>query len=215
MKTISLLLALLLVACSPSTETAQSATSEASNSAADPADSPAEPVTIEPEAPARMTALEQFVYDPFDPGFDYSMIAGDVMEKILERFGSPDTTDVWTGEGGSLSQHTLEYRNLRFVTGAREQSGTAWLESIEISGDEYELKSGLRIGSNREQFVEAFELTGYVRYPDRLVLEVNVWEESTVPATGREMRVDGFFELTVEFDESDSASVIRITRTGH
>lgn len=158
--------------------------------------------------------MRHFAMDPFENPIGHSLVLADAKRKVMERFGAPIQNETRTRQDRTsdavFTISVLHYAGLKFVIGQAEEAGASWIEKIEITGNEYSLKYGLKIGAPRASVIPALQASNYLESENRLQMTAYVWEERTdVPSRpGEVVRVEGEVDVLVEFNQA--AAVTRI-----
>ena len=168
------------------------------------------------------TPLQAFLLDPFEQPIGRSMVLKDVKEKVLQRFGEPKKTDVafevdeYGGPGAQNRLSTLHYPGLIIEIGDRPGSSAAWLNGIEITGEQYRLKYELGVGANHQDVLDALQPGSYTDTPGLLKMRAELWEKQFGDCPEHDSRVDASVELVFEFDATDQVSnIMWIPLAGH
>ena len=101
----------------------------------------------------------QFALDPFADSIGHSIKLGNAKAKIFEQFGRPIRQEVSTAKERTsdiiLTYYFLQYEGLDFGLVERED-GRTFITGIVITGNAYELKYRVQIGSTRTKIVSLF-----------------------------------------------------------
>ena len=101
-----------------------------------------------------------FALDPFAKPIGYSVLNGDAKEKVLDRFGEPIEQEVSTVPtrfpGESYTSYKFRYEGFSLTVGKWPDREHSWIESVEIIGNALDLKSGVRVGSTRDEIAAVF-----------------------------------------------------------
>ena len=145
---------------------------------------------------AKFSALNAFFHEPFKQPLGYSFFSWDAKERILDRFGEPNSESSSRNPARTsdeiLWNTTLTYSGITFVVGESVDRTRTWLVSIEVRDSEHILANGLRVGSSRMDVVETFRNSPYMEYDGGIRFATEIWEargEITL-ATAMELRVD-------------------------
>ena len=145
---------------------------------------------------AEFSALSAFFHEPFKQPLGYSFFSWDAKERILDRFGEPNTESSSRYPARTsdeiLRSTTLTYSGITFVVGESVDQTRTWLESIDVHSSEHILANGLRVGSSQTDVVEAFQDSPYMKYDGGMRFGTEIWAargEVTL-ATAMELRVD-------------------------
>lgn len=168
------------------------------------------------------TPLQIFLLDPFEDPTGRSMFLKDVKEKVLQRFGEPQKTDVavepdyHTVGDVQIRTSTLIYSGLRFVIIDRPGTPDVWLSGIEITGQQYQLKYGLGVGAIHQDILDKLQPGSYNDTPNLLTIRGDIWEKRFGKCSQHDTRVDASVELVFEFDATERVSKIKWTlQAGH
>jgi hypothetical protein len=168
------------------------------------------------------TPLEMFSLDPFEEPIGYSMVFGDVMERVIQRFGEPKETtteyefDRYGGDGAKIRLSTLYYPDLIIKIGSRPRAGESWLNGIEITGKQYRLKSNLGVGASHQDILTAFQPDNYVDEHGLLKIRMDIWEKRYGECPEHDSLVNASVRLVFEFDAADRVVKINwIPEAGH
>ena len=168
------------------------------------------------------TPLQVFSLDPFEEPIGYSLVLGDVRERVIQRFGEPQETmitfevDRYGGEGSEIRLSTLHYPGLIIKIGDRPGYKRSWLNGLEITGEQYQLKFKLEIGASHQDVLDALQPGNYNDTPGLLKMYEDIWEKRYGDRAENDTRVDGSVGLVFEFDATDRVSkIIWIARPGH
>jgi len=168
------------------------------------------------------TPLQVFSFDPFEEPIGYSMVIGDVREKVLQRFGEPKNIkiafefDKYSVELAQIRFSTLHYPGLKIVIADRPGNSEAWLNGIEITGEQYRLKYKLGVGANHQDVLDALQPGSYTDTPGLLKMRAELWEKQFGDCPEHDSRVDASVELVFEFDATDQVSnIMWIPLAGH
>ena len=154
---------------------------------------------------ADSSALIAFFHEPFDQPLGYRLFAWDAKERILSRFGDPDSRKA-SRYASRTSQEklwstTYTYSGISFVIGESEDRSRTWIEKIDVQGGDHALAYSLRIGSTRSDVEAAFRDTHYIEFERGLRFEAEIWE-----ARGQKT-LTAAMELRIELGADD-----RVTR---
>ncbi len=159
-----------------------------------------------------LSALQNFLLDPFEQPIGHSMVLSDAKEKILQRFGEPQKVDIVSIPNryaeGDIKYSTLHYSGLAIQIAEYPGRSESWLTRIEITGEQYQLKNDLRTGVKRGNVLEWLRPTNFTESQNRLTIFENIWEERTDVRTGHVHRVDASIKLEIAFDAGDRVSRI-------
>ena len=168
------------------------------------------------------TPLQAFLFDPFEEPTGRSMVLEDLKEKILRRFGEPQSTDVafehdYRSSGDvQIRTSTLNYSGLKFTISDRLGTTDAWLNGIEITGEQYRLKYKLGVGASHQDVLDALQPGNYADSPGLLTIRGDIWEKRFGECPEHDTRVDASAALEFEFDATDRVSKIMwIPLAGH
>ena len=145
---------------------------------------------------ADSSALSAFFHEPFEQPLGFSFFAWDAKERILSRFGDPDSKKS-SRHSSRTSQEklwstTLTYSGISFVIGESEDRSRTWIEKIDVQGGDHVLAYGLRIGSPRSDVEAAFRDAHYIEFERGLRFVAEVWEakgQKTL-TTAMELRIE-------------------------
>lgn len=129
---------------------------------------------------ANLSALNAFFHEPFQEPLGYSFFGWDAKERVLSRFGDPDSVES-SRYSARTSQETLwsttyTYSGISFVFGESEDRSRSWIEKIDVRSDDHILAYGLRVGSSRADVEAAFQESRYVEIDRGLRYSSEVWE---------------------------------------
>jgi hypothetical protein len=113
----------------------------------------------EPRDKRQAINLERFANNGFDPSIPCFHVDCEpqekkpIRERLLERFGQPQSSRPWQEpnprEAGTIDEYTAwEYQGLTIIT------VTSWLRSITLTSPNYKLRHGLRIGLPFSEFTK-------------------------------------------------------------
>ena len=162
-----------------------------------------------------------FALDPFAEPIGYSILEGDAMEKILRRFGKPLEENVSTVPtrfpGETFTTYFFRFEDVAFSVGKWPDRGHSWIETIEIDGNAHRLKSGVRIGSSREQIIAIFSPPKFFAKANPMWINASIFEkQDDVGEDGITPQTDGaVFRITFEFDADDRVSRVSVSTSGH
>ncbi len=167
--------------------------------------------------------LTLFMLDPFEQPIGYSLVYSDVGDRILERFGEPESTDIAYevdryGADGSYNRiSTLHYPGLTIQFGDRAGTGNqnVWLNWIELTGTQYRLKHDLGIGANHQDVLVALQLERINDSLDTLTVRKEVWEKRFAEDPDNDTQVGTSVRLAFEFDASGQVEKITWDYGGH
>ena len=170
-----------------------------------------------------ISPLTLFLLDPFEEPIGHSLVYSDVGERILERFGESESTDVtyevdrYGAEGSENRISTLHYPGLTIQIGDRSGTGNknVWLIEIELTGKQYRLKHELGIGANHQDVLIALQPASYNDSPNALTMRKEVWEKRFADDSENDVQVGTTARLRFEFDESDQIKKIVWSYGGH
>jgi hypothetical protein len=158
-----------------------------------------------------------FALDPFAEPIGYSVLDGDAKGKVLCRFGEPIEQEVSTVPtrfpGETYFSYVLRYKDLSFTIGKWPDRDHSWIESVEILGNAYELKSGIRIGSTREEVAAAFSPPEHYAQANPMKVSASIFEkQSDVGEDGITINSSGsLYKISFEFDADDRVSKVSIS----
>lgn len=160
---------------------------------------------------SQLATLQEFLLDPFEEPIGHSMVLSDVKEKTLQRFGEPKKVDIVSKPDrqtdGDIQYSTLHYAGLLIQIAERPGRSHSWLTRIEITGEQYQLKNDLRVGTKRGDVLERLRPTNFTEAANRLTIYEEIWEERS-NRLGDLARVDASIQLEIEFDAADRTSKI-------
>jgi hypothetical protein len=160
--------------------------------------------------------LHDFFHEPFEMPLAYSMVLADARDRVLGRFGSPDaqeSTRYAARTSDELLWYTvLNYGGMTITLGESEDRTRSWLESIEVTDNEYRLRFGLHIGASHSDIVNCFRDIHYVERNHELQYDAEIWESRTDTKyrPGEAVTVTSAMELTLTFDDNGRVSRILI-----
>lgn len=158
-----------------------------------------------------------FALDPFAEPIGYSILNGDAKESVLFRFGDPDEQKVSTVPtrfpGEAYTSYELRYKDVSFKVGKWPDRNHSWIESIKISGNAHELKSGVRMGMTRSEIATIFSPPENYAQANPMQIAASIFEQqsdvgddgTTVDSTG------AMYSITFEFDADDRVSKVSIS----
>ena len=154
--------------------------------------------------------------EPFEKPLGYSMVLGDASERILTRFGQPKSqksTRYAARTNDELLWNTVfSYNGITISIGESEDRSWSWLDSIEITSDEYPLRFGIEVGAFRDDITKVFFGIPYVEGDEELRYHAEIWESRTDSKyqPGKVVTVGSAMELTLFFDSAGRVSRILI-----
>lgn len=158
-----------------------------------------------------------FALDPFAEPIGYSILNGDAKEKVLRRFGEPIEQEVSTVparfQAETYTSYDLRYKDVSFKVGKWPDREHSWIESVEIFGNAHGLKSGIRIGSTRDEVAEIFSPPKHSMQSNPMEVAANIVEkQSDVGEDGLTVDSPGaLYSITFEFDADDRVSKVSIS----
>jgi hypothetical protein len=158
-----------------------------------------------------------FALDPFDEPIGYSVLDGDARQKVLRRFGEPIEQEVSTVSnrfpGETYTSYDFRYKDVSFTVGKWPDREHSWIQSVEIVGNAYKLKSGIRIGSTRDEVAAFFSPPNHYATANPMEVSVSIFEkQSDVSEVGITIDSHGaLYSLSFEFDAEDRVSKVSIT----
>jgi len=168
------------------------------------------------------TPLQVFSFDPFEEPVGYSLVIGDVTERVIQRFGEPHKIDVafegdrYGGEGAKIRFSTLHYPGLKIKIGDRTGASRSWLNGIELTGEQYRLKYELGVGATRQDILDVLQPDSYTNTPGLLTMRAELWEKQFADCPEHDSRVDASAKLVFEFDATDQVSKFMwVPQAGH
>ena len=165
------------------------------------------------------TPLTAFLLDSFEEPIGHSIVLSDAKEKVLQRFGEPQQVEIVSipdrYSDGDITHSTLHYAGL--VIEIAEYSGQrySWLNRIEITGEQYQLKYDLRIGASHQDVLDALQPGSYTDTPTLLAMGKELWEKRFAVHSEDDVQVGTSVGLTFEFDASDRVIKIEWIRQEH
>ena len=165
------------------------------------------------------TPLQAFLLDPFEKPIGRSMVLSDAKEKVLQRFGEPQQVEIVSIPNryadNDITHSTLHYAGL--VIEIAEYSGQchSWLNRIEITGEQFQLKYDLRIGASHQDVFDSLQPESYSDSPTLLAMGAAIWEKRFGEHSEDDFRVGSSVGLTFEFDASERVSKIEWIRQEH
>jgi hypothetical protein len=157
-----------------------------------------------------------FAMDPFDKPISHSYSLGNAREQVLLRFGDPIEMSVSTHEtrwpDETQTTYSLVYADIQFVIGQRNEQPNTWIERIGITGNTYDLKYGVRIGTPRAEIVSLFAPTEHQASNNPMLVSVPTLETQTSfdETRGKIVGYTPTFDIAFEFDDNESLSRISI-----
>jgi hypothetical protein len=158
-----------------------------------------------------------FALDPFAEAIGYSVLNGDAKGKVLCRFGEPIEQKVSTVPtrfpGETYISYEFSYKDISFRVGKWPDREHSWIESLEIVGNAHELKSGVRIGSTRDEVIAVFSPPEHYAQANPMGISANIFEkQSDVGKDGITIDSPGaLYNITFEFDADDRVSRVSIS----
>lgn len=158
-----------------------------------------------------------FALDPFEEPIGYSVLEGNAKEKVLGRFGVPleeiAATVPTRFPGETYTSYFIRFEDVAFTIGKWPDRAHSWIETIEIDGDAHGLKSGIRIGSTRDDVFAVFSPPANYAQANPVQVSTSIFETpADVGEDGLTVDSDGaFYQITFEFGTNDRVSKLLIT----
>ena len=163
--------------------------------------------------------LQVFLLDPFEEPIGHSMVLSDAKEKTLQRFGEPQKVDIVSKPDryadGDVTHSTLHYAGLVIEIAEYSGQSHSWLNRIEITGEQYQLKYDLRIGASHQDVLDSLQPSSYSDTPSLLKMHEDIWERRFGDSPEDDVQVGSSAQLMFEFDATDRVSKIMWIRLGH
>lgn len=162
------------------------------------------------------TARLSFAMDPFENPISHSYSLGDAKEKVLRRFGEPSETSVSTYEtrwvGETQTSYRLAYADVEFVIVSSDEEPATWIESIEITGNDHDLKFGIHIGTSRAEIISRFAPAEHhvAGNPMRVSVPTLETRGGSAESQGENEDYTPTIDITFEFDEEDRLNKLSI-----
>jgi hypothetical protein len=160
-----------------------------------------------------------FALDPFEEPIGYLILEGNAKEMILRRFGEPIEDHVsivpTRFPDETYTSYSYRFEDISFTVGKWPDRDHSWIESIEIDGNSHRLKSGIGIGSSREQVASVFSPSERSSKANPMGVSVHIFEErSDVGEGGSTLDGPGAtYDILFEFDEGDRVRKILVNMT--
>ncbi len=158
-----------------------------------------------------------FALDPFAEPIGYSVQHGDARERVLGRFGEPIEQEVSTVPtrfpGETYTSFDFRYEDVSIKIGKWPDRKHSWIERVEITGNANELKSGVRIGSTRDEIAAVFSPPEHNAEANPMEVSANIFEEqSDVGKDGGTIDSPGaLYTISFEFDGEDRVRKVSIS----
>jgi hypothetical protein len=167
---------------------------------------------------AEVRRTTDFLYDPFDPPIDRSIVDDNALNKIRLRFGVPDreTSEIvidHTDPTDPVEILVWYYDGLTIHLQGTADEETRWINQIELVGGDFPLKYGLGLNVDRNEFVTVLEPSLLNNNERRIRFDSSYVETGVVE--GYEVRFGTLCVLVVEFDVEGKATKLTWNYYGH
>lgn len=158
-----------------------------------------------------------FALDPFAKPIGYSVLNGDAKEKVLCRFGEPIEQKIATEPtrfpGEAYTSYAFRYEDVSLTVGKWPDRDHSWILSVEIFGNAHKLKSGIRIGSTRDEVAAIFSPPEHYAQANPMEVSASIFEkQGDVGEDGVTVDSPGaLYNITFEFDADDRVSRVYIS----
>lgn len=159
-----------------------------------------------------LTPLQRFAIDPFEEPVGSSMVVGNALPKIRERFGIPtemlSTPFPDRTSDQMLTHTTLRYDGLLFNINEDADRKQSRIQRTEISGSSHALKYGLTIGSTKDDIFSVFGSEKYMEHGGQLRTSTHIWETCTDTEfrPGEEVTGEAYIEIVFDIDEMNTVT---------
>lgn len=158
-----------------------------------------------------------FALDPFVQPIGYSILRGDAKVRVLYRFGEPIEQEISTVPTRfpeeTYTSYVLRYKDISFTIGKWPDREHSWIERVELVGNTHQLKSGVRIGSVRDEIAAVFSPPKHYAQANPMEVSANIFEKQTdVGEDGITIDSSGaVYRIAFEFDADDRVRKISIS----
>jgi hypothetical protein len=163
---------------------------------------------------ARESRLHDFFHEPFEQPLGYSMVLADAKDRVLDRFGTPDSQSssryLSRTSDERLWSTVLTYDGMTISLGESEDRTRSWLEAIEITSNDYPLRFGLRIGADGDAVARTFSASNVLKDNGELRFgaEIRASRTGTAYRPGEAVTVTSAMQLTITLDSNGQVSRI-------